>query len=889
MSSLDQLTSSLGNSTQRCLVGPGVLEQLSVPIGSWCIVELDGCRSICSLWVRNDLQDGPIEVQDTVTLPCQETKAGKMFQWSDISVESIQPVPTPVPCEEVTVSVLTDFKHLRSLQQVPREAVIRQLRQLLMGCVVMDRCTVSLPSDSDFAGPKISHIVVEKCSRQRKTELDRPKAAEQSTEKEYLSSLLVETPPEEVSVALPPNSQKTNVASVVTEDKHPTMPSIDKTVHEPSIDLSPSVFNATCRISSSEHTGNQAKNNSVISSAAASVSNNSRLNEYSKSSDSVRELTLQLISEQTKIRIKHITSTETLQHVYSQTSVKVGGLDEAASLLRKLIEYPDEYPESLKKLGLLQSHGILLRGPPGCGKTSLMLSVASQSKVCLLQVSGAEIFGASPGESESNLRQIFDRAFAISETHRCVLFIDELDVLCPKRDYTSGSHESRVVAELLMLMDEVRGHSKVLVVGATSRPNVLDPALRRPGRFDQEVLVGMPSTSQRVAILESHCQGMCLAGDVDLRNLAERCSGFSGADLAYLCQQAIFSALERSIGDGSKTVESSRKLECPTVMMGDFTGALSHVTPSLHRAAGSVVKELQPVPWEAIGGLAQVKAQLKQAVEWPMNHWQSFVHLGLAGPSGVLLYGPPGCCKTILARAAATACHASFLALSCAELYSPFVGDSEKIITEVFRKARLTAPSIVFLDELDSLIGGRGTEKGRNLSERLLSCLLVEMDGIGVSIDEEIPSVDGMGNKTTQAEFRRPNVLVVAASNRIDLIDAALLRPGRFDCLIYVPPPDQEARQEILGVHTKNMPLAGDVNLTEVAKATHMYTGADLEGLCREAGLLALQEHGLDQSESCLIHHRHFVSALDWCRPSLTEELVATYQETNSHKTYKFR
>ncbi|XP_038060007.1 cell division control protein 48 homolog B-like [Patiria miniata] len=890
MSSISLLTSSLGSCNQRCFVGPSVLKQLDVPVGSWCIIKQNGYKSVCSLWIRNDNQDGPIDVQDTVTLSCSKTEPG--FRKTSISVESIKPVPKPASCSEVVVTVITDFKYLRSLQQVSREAVTRQLRHLLMGSAVAEGCTVSLQSGSHFAGPKISHVVVEKCCKGT-TKVDAPEVLKHSEGKErFRTSLLGETSLEEESLSLSSNLEKTNLTtSSITEDHPSPVSSVDNAL----VDLAPNLSFVTCDNTSrtARECANEPTNFAKTTSLSSSVTEGSDSNLHFKSNDSETEPLSQaqssdscsdkdvlLITERTEIEIKHITTTETLQHVYSRARVRVGGLDEARSLLRKLIEYPTEYPESLGKLGLMQSHGILLRGPPGCGKTSLMQSVASECKVCLLQINGAEIFGASPGESESNLRQIFEKAKGVSETHRCVLFIDELDVLCPRRDVAGGSHEGRVVAELLMLMDEVRGRGKILVVGATSRPNALDPALRRPGRFDQEVLVGMPSTAQRVAILGAHCEGLSLAGEVDLRELAERCNGFNGADLACLCQQAVFRALERSVG------ESSKPLECPVVKMDDFIGSLSHVTPSLHRAAGSVVKELRPVPWEAIGGLEQVKGQLKQAVEWPMTHWQRFVHLGLRSPSGVLLYGPPGCCKTTLAQAAATACNASFLAVSCAELYSPFVGDSEKIIAEVFRKARLTAPSIVFLDELDSLIGGRGMEKGRGLSERLLSCLLVEMDGIGVAADEEIP-VGGVSDKKTPAEFKKPNVLVVAASNRIDLIDAALLRPGRFDCLIYVPPPDKEARQKILEVHTKRMPLAEDLDLNVLAEATDMYTGADLEGLCREAGLLALQEHGLDNVDSCLLHQRHFVTVLDWCRPSLNDELVERYRKPDSLRKYE--
>ncbi|XP_071808330.1 uncharacterized protein [Asterias amurensis] len=891
--SIINLTSMLGSSTQRCFVGPTELDKLKVPLGSWCIVQHDGYESICSLWLRNDLQDGWIEVQETVTVHSEEPRS-QISKTRRITIESIKPIPKPPPSQGIKVSLITDFKNLRHLQQASREAVIRQLRHLLVGFAIRKGCMISFQSGSGFAGPKILQVAVDECFVEEKNQTGLGGVAVQrqnggsltQSAKDESGNSFVGGDGDLPLPLLSDNLNRTgnNSTSEASSDRRSTSPALDPS-SSPTQDAS-SDFSKTKTIHAKEHSASlsslSSKATSVDEVSSQRVSHDSTELPHVDSSSSYSSdgnSFVQLITEKTRIHIQNISSTESTQHYSNRRGVKVGGLEEAMSLLKKLIEYPAEYPESLGRLRLMQSHGILLRGPPGCGKTSLMQSVASQCKVCLLQINGAEIFGSSPGESETNLRQVFVKAKTIAETHRCILFIDELDVLCPKRDGDGGTHEGRVVAELLMLMDEVRGQSKVLVVGATSRPNALDPALRRTGRFDQEVLVGMPTTSQRASILECHCRGMHLADNVDLSELAKQCNGYNGADLASLCQQAIFRALGR-ISPDQADGGLSNSLECPAVTLEDFIGSLSHVTPSLHRAAGSILKELQPVGWDAIGGLIDVKSQLKQAVEWPMTHWQSFARLGVRGPSGVLLYGPPGCCKTTLAQAAATACKATFLSLSCAELYSPFVGNSEKIISEVFRKARLTTPAIVFLDELDSLIGGRGTEKGRGQSERLLSCLLVEMDGIGVPPGEDTPTEGGAGDG--KAEMNTPRVLVVGASNRIDLIDGALLRPGRFDCLIYVPPPDKQGRLEILSVYTQRMPLDEGVCLEDLADATHMYTGADLEGLCREAGLLALEEHGLDNVDSCFVHQKHFISALDWCRPSLTDELVARYGKTES-------
>ncbi|XP_072037797.1 uncharacterized protein [Amphiura filiformis] len=575
-----------------------------------------------------------------------------------------------------------------------------------------------------------------------------------------------------------------------------------------------------------------------------------------------------LITPRTAVTIVQLATEDVAQNLTHGTRTKIAGLEEAVTLLKKLITYPTEFPNSLEALNLDQCKGILIHGPTGVGKSSLVNYVALECNAFLVQISGPDVFGSSPGESESNLRSAFEKAKMIARSgHRCVvIFLDELDVLCPKRGVSGGTHESRIVAQLLLLMDEVRDCRRMVVVGATNRPNVIDPALRRPGRFDQEVIIGMPNTQQRQCILQVHTDSLATNSDVDLNHLAKLTNGYSGADLACLCREAAFIALA-GIQDQEGDGQHHQKLE---LHISDFHSALSRILPSLQRTA-SCITELEAVPWESIGGLEEIKKKLIQAVQWPLDHWQSFARLGIEGPRGVLMYGPPGCCKTTLARAAASSGNVAFLSVNCAQLYSPFVGDSEKIIADLFQRARMSAPTVIFLDELDSIIGGRSSDKQRSLSERILSALLNEMDGIGTSPGERMQQSVG-------SEFApNPKVLVLAATNRVELVDAALLRPGRFDHLIYVPPPDAQGRLDILQVHTSKIPLGEDVSLESITSETEHYTGADLEAVCREAALLALHEDGLD---AISVHHRHFVGALQMCKPSLNEHLLARYKKS---------
>jgi transitional endoplasmic reticulum ATPase len=526
----------------------------------------------------------------------------------------------------------------------------------------------------------------------------------------------------------------------------------------------------------------------------------------------------------------------------------LGGLEEEIQRIREMVELPMRHPEIFQRLGIDPPKGVLLLGPPGCGKTLLARAVANESDANFFSINGPEIISKFYGESEARLREIFQQA---QQNAPSIILIDELDSIAPKREEVTGEVERRVVAQLLALMDGLSGRGNVIVIGATNRPNALDPALRRPGRFDREIEIGIPDKRGRHEILLIHSRGMPLARDVDLKVLAERMHGYTGADLAALCREAAMKALLRYLPEINLKEERipPRVLEKMEVRMDDFMNAFKEITPTAMR---EVAVEVPVVHWDEVGGLEEVKEKLKEAVEWPLKNPEVFKRLGIQPPKGILLIGPPGCGKTMLARAVATESEANFISIKGPEVFSRWVGESERAIREVFRKARMASPAVIFFDEVDSLVPRRGLGYGDSgVTERVISQLLTEMDGI-------MPLED---------------IIVIAATNRPDIVDSAALRPGRFDRLIYVPEPDEAARLEIFKIHTKNMPLSNDVDIKE-HRMTKGYSGADISSVCREAAMNALRRD-INAKE---VTFSDFEKAMEEVPPSISPEIENWYR-----------
>ncbi|MCD6188801.1 MAG: CDC48 family AAA ATPase [Thermococcus sp.] len=605
----------------------------------------------------------------------------------------------------------------------------------------------------------------------------------------------------------------------------------------------------------------------------------------------------------------------------------IGGLKDAVQKIREMVELPLKHPEHFERLGIEPPKGVLLYGPPGTGKTLLAKAVANEANAHFIAINGPEIMSKYYGESEERLREIFKEA---EENAPSIIFIDEIDAIAPKREEVTGEVEKRVVSQLLTLMDGLKGRGKVIVIAATNRPDALDPALRRPGRFDREIEVGVPDKQGRKEILQIHTRGMPIEPDYDkksvlrvlnelkrkasfdrakldeivkklesakdeneikgilkedgeiykevrhrlidllLEELAEKTHGFVGADLAALAREAAMVVLRRLIVEGKINPEEERippeVLQELKVTKNDFYEALKMVEPSALR---EVLIEVPNVRWEDIGGLEEVKQELREAVEWPLKYPKAFQRLGITPPKGILLYGPPGTGKTLLAKAVANESEANFIGIRGPEVLSKWVGESEKRVREIFRKARQAAPTVVFIDEIDAIAPARGAHEGAHYMETLLNQLLTEMDGI-----EE-----------------NSGVVVIAATNRPDILDPALLRPGRFDRLILVPAPDEKARLEVFKVHTRRVPLAEDVSLEELAKRTEGYSGADIEAVVREAALIALrravsrtpreliEEQAEEFLEKLRVSKKDFEEAMKKVKPSITRYMLDYYKQ----------
>ncbi|MFX1388886.1 MAG: CDC48 family AAA ATPase [Promethearchaeota archaeon] len=528
----------------------------------------------------------------------------------------------------------------------------------------------------------------------------------------------------------------------------------------------------------------------------------------------------------------------------------VGGLDKEIQRVREMVELPLRHPSLFKRLGIDPPKGVLLRGPPGCGKTLLAKAVANESEAHFISINGPEIMSKFYGESEKKLRKIFIEA---EEKSPAIIFIDEIDAIAPKRETVTGEVERRVVAQLLALMDGLHGRGKVIVIGATNRPNSLDPALRRPGRFDREIEIKVPNEKGRREVFQIHTRNMPLDKKISLKEFSQITHGFVGADISAVCREAAMSSLRRYLPkiDLESEIIDPELLEQIEVTKEDFEEALKEILPSGIR---EVFVEVPNIPWDQVGGLDELKQLLIEAVDWPISHPTIFTRMGITPPKGILLYGPPGCGKTLLARAVATESKANFISIKGPELLSKWVGESEKAIREVFRKAKMASPCIIFFDEFDSIAPSRGRHTSDSgVTEKVLSQFLTELDGLEVMKD----------------------IVVIAATNRPDILDPALIRPGRIDRILLVPAPDDKGRLEILKIFTNEMPLASNINLEELNNMIEGFSGADIETWCREAAMLALRENIRARKVSL----EHFKEARKMVNPTLNKEVIEWYEK----------
>ena len=561
-----------------------------------------------------------------------------------------------------------------------------------------------------------------------------------------------------------------------------------------------------------------------------------------------------LMTSQTKVKISDKPISKENMDIPKVSYDDIGGLGPVIGQIREMIELPLKHPELFKRLGVEAPKGVLLHGPPGTGKTMLAKAVAGETSSNFISIGGPEIMSKFYGESEGKLREIFKEA---EENSPSIIFIDEIDSIAPKRSEVQGEEERRIVAQLLSLMDGLNARGKVVVIGATNRPNSIDEALRRPGRFDREIEIGVPDRHGRLEILQIHTRGMPLDKDVDLGLIADKTHGYVGADLAALCREAAMAALRRVLPEVNVEDETipTEVLNRICVTKDDFTDAMKGLQPSTMR---EVLIEKPNVKWEDIGALADAKQELKEAVEWPLKYGKVFAHMNAKPPKGILLYGPPGTGKTMLAKAVATESEANFISVKGPEFLNKWVGESEKAVRETFRKARQASPCVIFMDELDSVVPVRGTGGDSNVTERVVSQMLTEMDGLEPMND----------------------VVVIAATNRPDMIDPALLRPGRFDKSIFVGPPDKESRRSIFGIHTRSKPLEDDVDLDALAEKTEGCTGADISAICNEAVMNAVRRliskgdaPTDDDIAACKVSNEDFEKAIDKFGPKSRQTL----------------
>ncbi len=560
-----------------------------------------------------------------------------------------------------------------------------------------------------------------------------------------------------------------------------------------------------------------------------------------------------IVTESTEIDYKP-EAVEVAEETVPDTSYEdIGGLDNEIKMVREMVELPLKHPEIFERLGVEPPKGVLLSGPPGTGKTLLAKAVANETHANFTVINGPEIMSKYYGQSEENIRKIFEDAEKNSPS---IIFIDELDAIASKREETKGEVEKRVVAQLLALMDGLKSRGKVVVIAATNMPNSLDPALRRPGRFDRELEIGVPDRQGRLNVLKIHTRNMPLSKKVNLESIANITYGFVGADLEALTKEAAMSVIRRILPDiklDDETTISKELLEKLVIMAKDFKNALKVVRPSAMR---EFLVEVPSVKWSDVGGLEELKQELKEAVDWPLKSPEAFKRMGVRPPRGVLIYGAPGTGKTLLAKAVANETNANFILVKGPEMLSKWVGESEKAVRKVFEKARQTSPTIVFFDEIDSIAPRRGLSQDSHVTERVVNQILTEMDGL-----EEMN-----------------DVIVIASTNRPDILDTALLRPGRFDRIILAPVPDIKTREAIFTVHTANMPLK-DIKPIDLAKQAEGFVGADIEAVCREAAMSALRE----DIKSKEISMKHFNDALKKVKPSVTKDIEKAYNELGEH------